>query len=87
MKQYYQRFTANYSNIAEPLDELKCKLTRFACSEQMHKAYKKLKYGLIRTPVLALRDDIKITQAVADASFCGLEAMLALKSRVISYAH
>ena len=65
---YFRRFVPNYSHIARPLEEHTGRYAKFSWSDNMEKAFQKLKQCLLIAPVLELFNPDKKLRVVTDAS-------------------
>lgn len=73
---YFRRFIQDYATIAQPLEVLTGKHTRFAWGSLQQQAFNALKQALISAPVLRLADVTKPFRVVTDASDTALGGVL-----------
>lgn len=73
---YYRKFVQNFSQIAQPLNVLLKKSTRFEWGTEQQQAYEELKARLVQPPILAHFDSKKSIEILSDASYKGLGGML-----------
>ena len=91
MASYYRKFIKDYGSIAEPINRLLKKETRFNWSDECKESFKKLIFCLTNPPVLIYPDFTKEFILETDASTIGLGAVLAQKdkngiNRAVAYA-
>jgi len=77
---WYRHFIPNLSEIAEPLNKLLKKSSKFEWTESQHQAFTKLKDTIINAAVLAYPDFSKRFILRTDSSSYGLGCVLAQKS-------
>ncbi|KAI3715141.1 hypothetical protein L6452_22111 [Arctium lappa] len=83
---YYRRFIANFSKIAQPLTALTQKDKKFIWGEKQDEAFQMLKHKLCNAPILALPEGTENFVVYCDASHQGLGCVLMQKDKVIAYA-
>ena len=87
---YCGQFIPDLATISEPLRKLRPKSTMFPWGESEEKSFQTLKKKLCDAPVLSYFDKTCHTQVIADASPCGLAAVLVQKqngqNHIIAYA-
>ncbi|XP_019097363.1 PREDICTED: uncharacterized protein LOC109131156 [Camelina sativa] len=83
---YYRKFVKGFSTIAKPLTRLPGKGVPFLWSEDMEKAFRKLKEALTTAPMLALPKPNQPYSVFTDASRVGVGCVLMQGNRVIAYA-
>ncbi|MEW8548469.1 MAG: reverse transcriptase domain-containing protein, partial [Candidatus Thiodiazotropha sp.] len=87
---YYRKFIRNFANIAEPLNRLLHKDTKFMWTDDSHRAFEKLRQSLTTYPVLAYPDFQKPFRVQTDASGWAVGAVLSQEQKgeekVIAYA-
>jgi hypothetical protein len=76
MSGFYARFIPSYSEVAEPLHELKRKGMKFKWGEAQQGAFEDIKKALCRAPVLQLPDFSKDFVLSTDASDYAISAVL-----------
>jgi hypothetical protein len=76
MISYYRRFIPNCSRIASPLYKLLKKVAKFEWAEAQENAFQRLKFKLIKQPILQYPDFSKEFVLTTDASNQGLGAVL-----------
>ena len=88
--QYSAKFIPDLATVAKPIQELTRKSTTFKWGTAQQEAFDELKQRLCSAETLAYFDVKRQTRIVADASPCGLGAILVQKHddlwRVVSYA-
>ena len=87
---YYRKFIRNFENIAEPLNRLLHKDTKFQWTGQCQKAFEILRNSLTVYPILAYPDFKQPFRVQTDASGWAVGAVLAQEhkgeEKVIAYA-
>ncbi|GJY03434.1 putative reverse transcriptase domain-containing protein [Tanacetum coccineum] len=83
---YYQRFIANFSNIAKPLTSLTQKNQKYEWGKKEEEAFQTLKNNLCDAPILSLPDRVEDFVVYCDASNQGLGCVLMERGKVIAYA-
>ncbi|GFX26243.1 retrovirus-related Pol polyprotein from transposon 297 [Trichonephila clavipes] len=86
MSQWYAKFIKNYSDICEPLYNLKRKLKKFIWSIQAQKAFDAVKAAVTKAPVLKFPDFKKTFELFTDASSIGVGAVLNQEQRPVVFA-
>ena len=82
---YFNRFSANLAQIAEPLQRCK-KDTVYAWKSQQQETFEAIKVGITTAPVLAYFDKDKKYYIETDASLKGLGTVLLQDSHPLVYA-
>ncbi|GJW88458.1 putative nucleotidyltransferase, ribonuclease H [Tanacetum coccineum] len=83
---YYQRFIANFSEIAKPLTSLTQKNKKYEWDVEQEEAFQTLKSNLCDAQILSLPDGVEDFVVYYDASNQGLGCVLMQRGKVISYA-
>lgn len=76
LSNYYRKFIPNFSKIAEPIQKLLHKGTKFKWTEECQHAFKTLKHALVNPPLLIYPDFSKPFILTTDASGEALGAVL-----------
>ncbi|GFY11959.1 retrovirus-related Pol polyprotein from transposon opus [Trichonephila clavipes] len=83
ISQWYAKFIKNYTDICEPLYNLKRKLKRFIWSIEAQKAFDAVKAAITKAPVLKFSDFKKPFELFTDASSIGVGAVLYQEQRPV----
>ncbi|KAJ9541753.1 hypothetical protein OSB04_028259 [Centaurea solstitialis] len=83
---YYRRFIANFSKIAQPLTTLTQKDKKYIWGEKQEEAFILLKHKLCNAPILALPEGTDNFVVYCDASHQGLGCVIMQSKKVIAYA-
>ncbi|KAJ9544222.1 hypothetical protein OSB04_023929 [Centaurea solstitialis] len=83
---YYRRFIANFSKIAQPLTTLMQKDKKYIWGEKQEEAFILLKHKLCNAPILALPEGTDNFVVYCDASHQGLGCVIMQSKKVIAYA-
>ncbi|GFX02351.1 retrovirus-related Pol polyprotein from transposon 17.6 [Trichonephila clavipes] len=83
--QWYAKFIKNYTDICEPLYNLKRKLKIFIWSIEAQKAFDAVKVAITKAPILKFPDFKKHFELFTDASSIGVEAVLNQEQRPVVF--
>ena len=86
MAQYVARFIPKFATIVSPLRELTKQDVNWCWDQRCETAYQALKDALTNTSTMTYFDPNVPSVVLADASPCGLGAILTQKGKVVSYA-
>ncbi|GFW49499.1 retrovirus-related Pol polyprotein from transposon 297 [Trichonephila clavipes] len=86
MSQWYSKFIKNYTDLCEPLYNLKRKLKKFCWTTEVQKAFDVVKAAITKAPVLKLPDFKKPFELFTDASSIGVGAVLNQEQRPVVFA-
>ena len=86
MAQYVARFIPNFATIVNPLRELTKLDTTWCWDQRCETAFQALKDALTNTSTMTYFDPNVPSEVLADASPCGLGAILTQNGKVVSYA-
>jgi 8-oxo-dGTP pyrophosphatase MutT (NUDIX family) len=82
---YFRRFIAGYSSLAQPLTDLTGHHARWTWSDQHTSAFDSIKAALANPPVLAMPDFARPFEIISDASLLGTGAVLLQEGRPLAY--
>ena len=73
---YFRRFIKDFASIAQPLEELTGKYSKFTWTQSHENAFNSLRSALVSAPVLRLADVSKPFRVVTDASDIAIAGVL-----------